>query len=109
MELKNLIDITPEIKAEAQQLFESTQKLKGLIRGRGHFELSAYSSTPNVITIYDRYEYSGDGEHVLGFYVHRLYDDGTYQLDFINEDTKEGRAFDEAFNKYMEEGQDGED
>ena len=109
MEFKNLIDITPEIEIEACNLLKASQRLKELLGNKAHFELSTYSSVPDRITIFDRREYSRDGLGTdLGFFVHRIYKDGSVVLDFINEDNEEGRAFDEAFNKYMEEGQDGE-
>jgi hypothetical protein len=107
MEFKNLIDITPEIEGEARKLFEASQKLKKLL-GKHHFDISIYSSAADHISIYDRHEYSRDGLGTdLGFFVHRIYKDGSVVLDFINEDNEEGKAFDEAFNEYME-GQDGE-
>jgi hypothetical protein len=109
MEFKNLIDITPEIEGEARKLLEATQRLKELIGDKRHFDMSTCSASPDHITIYDRHEYSRDGLGTdLGFFVHRIYKDGSVVLDFINEDNEEGKAFDEAFNKYME-GQDGED
>jgi hypothetical protein len=107
MEFKNLIDITPEIETEAANLLKASQRLKELIGDKRHFDMSIAS--PDHITIYDRHEYSRDGLGTdLGFFVHRIYKDGSVVLDFINEDNEEGKAFDEAFNKYME-GQDGED
>lgn len=107
MEFKNLIDITPEIEGEARKLFEASQKLKKLL-GKHHFDISIYSSAADHISIYDRHEYSRDGLGTdLGFFVHRIYKDGSVVLDFINEDNEEGIAFDKAFNEYME-GQDGE-
>ena len=107
MEFKNLIDITPEIETEAANLLKASQRLKELIGDKRHFEMSTYSAIPDRITIFDRHEYSRDGLGTdLGFFVHRIYKDGSVVLDFINEDNEEGRAFDEAFNKYME-GQDG--
>ena len=106
MEFKNLIDITPEIEGEARKLLEASQRLKGLIGDKRHFDMSI--TIPDHITIYDRHEYSRDGLGTdLGFFVHRIYKDGPVVLDFISEDNEEGKAFDEAFNKYME-GQDGE-
>lgn len=103
MEFKNLIEITPEIEAEAKKLLEATQNLKALLGDKGHFDLSIYSSAPDRVTIYDRHEYSRDGLGTdLGFFVHRIFNDGEVVLDFIAEDNEEGRAFDEAFNKYME-------
>ena len=106
MEFKNLIDITPEIEGEARKLFEASQKLKKLLE-KHHFDISIYSSAADHISIYDRHEYSRDGLGTdLGFFVHRIYKDGSVVLDFINEDNEEGIAFDKAFNEYME-GQDG--
>ena len=107
MEFKNLIDITPKIEGEARKLLEASRRLKELL-GKHHFDMSIYSSAADHISIYDRHEYSRDGLGTdLGFFVHRIYKDGSVVLDFINEDNEEGKAFDEAFNKYME-GQDGE-
>ena len=107
MEFKNLIDITPEIEQEAAKLLSASQRLKELL-GKNHFDMSVYSSAADHISIYDRHEYSRDGLGTdLGFFVHRIYKDGSVVLDFINEDNEEGRAFDKAFNEYME-GQDGE-
>lgn len=107
MEFNNLIDITPEIEAEAAKLLKASQRLKELL-GKHHFDMSIYSSAADHISIYDRHEYSRDGLGTdLGFFVHRIYKDGSVVLDFINEDNEEGIAFDKAFNEYME-GQDGE-
>jgi hypothetical protein len=109
MELKNLIDITPEIEIEATNLLKASQRLKKLIGDKGHFDMSTYNASRDHITIYDRHEYSRDGLGTdLGFFVHRIYEDGSVALDFINENNEEGIAFDKAFNEYMEEGQDGE-
>ena len=108
MEFKNLIDITPEIETEAANLLKASQRLKELIGDKRHFDMSTYSASPDHISIYDRHEYSRDGLGTdLGFFVHRIYKDGSVVLDFINEDNEEGRAFDKAFNEYME-GHDGE-
>jgi hypothetical protein len=105
MEFKNLIDITPEIEGEARKLFEASQKLKKLL-GKHHFDISIYSSAADHISIYDRLEYSRDGLGTdLGFFVHRIYKDGSVVLDFINEDNEEGIAFDKAFNEYMEDSE----
>ena len=107
MEFKNLIEITPEIEAEAKKLLEATESLKALL-GKSHFDVSVYSSSTDHISIFDRHEYSRDGLGTdLGFFVHRIYKDGSVVLDFINEDNEEGIAFDKAFNEYMGE-QDGE-
>ena len=107
MEFKNLIDITPEIEGEARKLLEASERLKELL-GKYHYDMSIYSSSNDHISIYDRHEYSRDGLGTdLGFFVHRIYKDGSVVLDFINEDNEEGIAFDKAFNEYME-GQDGE-
>lgn len=104
MEFKNLIDITPEIEGEARKLLEAARKLQELLEDQnGHFDLTMYSSAPSRITIFDRHEYSRDGLGTdLGFFVHRIYKDGSVVLDFINEDNEEGIAFDKAFNEYME-------
>ena len=102
MEFKNLIDITPEIEGEARKLLEASQKLKELL-GKSHFDMNIYNSNSSHISIYDRHEYSRDGLGTdLGFFVHRIYKDGSVVLDFINEDNEEGLAFDKAFNEYME-------
>ena len=102
MEFKNLIEITPEIEIEAANLLKASQRLKELIGDKGHFDMSTYKASTDHITIYDRHEYSRDGLGTdLGFFVHRIYTDGSVVLDFINEDNEEGRAFDEAFNEYI--------
>ena len=107
MEFNNLIDITPEIEGEARKLLEASQRLKKLIGDKSHFEMSTYSASPDHITIYDRHEYSRDGLGTdLGFFVHRIYRDGSVVLDFINEDNEEGIAFDKVFNEYMERDSD---
>lgn len=101
MELKNLIDITPEIEGEARKLLEASQRLHELLKEqKGHFDLTVYNSAPSRVTIFDRHEYSRDGLGTdLGFFVHRIYKDGSVVLDFINEDNEEGIAFDKEFNK----------
>lgn len=107
MEFKNLIDITPEIETEAANLLKASERFKELIGDKRHFDMSIYSISNDHISIYDRHEYSRDGLGTdLGFFVHRIYKDGSVVLDFINEDNEEGRAFDEAFNKYMERDSD---
>lgn len=99
MEIRNLIEITPEIRKEAFGILMASKNLFELVNAQnGHVGMSLGTGKKEII-IYDRHEYGEGGEHDLGFYVHRFYDDGTYQLDFINEDTDEGRAFDEAFDK----------
>ena len=106
MEFKNLIEITPEIEGEARKLLEASQRLKELL-GKHHYDMSIYSSSNDHISIYDRHEYSRDGLGIdLGFFVHRIYKDGSVVLDFINEDSEEGIAFDKAFNEYMERNSD---
>ena len=101
MEIKGLINITPEIRKEAFDLIQVCERLKQLIKEQGkhgHFDISI--CTNSVLTIYDRYEYSKDGEGTaLGFYVHRFYSDGSYIFDFIAEDNEEAQAYDEEFNK----------
>ncbi len=105
MEIKNLIEITPEIKKEALGLIQVCERLKQLIKEQGkhgHFDISINTLHSNL-TIYDRYEYSKDGEdNNLGFFVHRFYSDGEYQLDFIAEENEEAQAFDKAFNEAWE-------
>lgn len=99
MEIRNLIEITPEIRKEAFGILMASKNLFKLVNAQnGHVSMSL-GTGKKEITIFDRHEYSEGGEDDLGFYVHRLFDDGTYQLDFINNDTEEGRAYDEAFNK----------
>ena len=99
MEIRNLIEITPEIRKEAFGILMASKNLFELVNAQnGHVGMSLTTGRKEV-TIYDRHEYGEGGEHDLGFYVHRFFDDGTYQLDFINEDTDEGREFDEEFNK----------
>ena len=107
MEIKDLIEITPEIRKEAFGLLQACRRLKQLIEERyerGHFLISvATSSDHDELSIFDRHEYSKDGEgNDLGFFVHKLYSDGEYKLDFVAEDSKEAQAFDEEFNKAQE-------
>lgn len=105
MEIKGLINITPEIKKEAYDLLKASERLHELLKeqGGGQFDMSIFSTSTNELTIYDRHEYSEDGEGTtLGFYVHKFHPDGSYILDFIAEDNEEARAFDEAFNKAWE-------
>lgn len=105
MEIKDLIEITPEIKKEAYDLLRASERLHELLKeqGGGQFDMSIYNTSTNELTIYDRHEYSEDGEGTtLGFYVHKFRPDGSYILDFIAEDNEEARAFDEAFNKAWE-------
>lgn len=108
MEFKNLIDITPEIEGEARKLLEAARKLQELLEDQnGHFDLTMYSSAPSRITIFDRHEYSRDGLGTdLGFFVHRIFNDGEVVLDFIPEENEEGQEFGRQFDEYME-GQDG--
>ena len=114
MEIKDLIEITPEIRKEAFGLLQACGRLKQLIKeqyGGAHFGISAVSNRLSLddLTIFDRHEYSKDGEgNDLGFYVHKFYSDGSYILDFIAEDNEEAQAFDEAFNK-AQEAENGED
>ena len=107
MEIKDLIEITPEIRKEAFGLLRACGRLKQLIKEQyedAHFGISVASSYDHDdLTIFDRHEYSKDGEgNVLGFFVHKLYSNGKYRFDFIAEDNEEARAFDEDFNKAWE-------
>lgn len=104
MEIKNLIEITPEIKKEAYDLLRASERLHELLKekGGGQFDMSIYSRSTNELTIYDRHEYSEEEGTTLGFYVHKFRSDGSYILDFIAEDNEEAQAFDEAFNKAWE-------
>ena len=105
MEIKDLIEITPEIKKEAYDLLRASERLHELLKeqGAGQFNMDIFNASANELTIYDRREYSDDGEGIdLGFYVHKFYSDGSYILDFINEDNEEAQAFDEAFDKAWE-------
>lgn len=107
MEIKDLIEITPEIRKEAFGLIQACNRLKQLIAEQyeqGHFDISvATSFDKDSLAIYDRHEYSKDGKgNDLGFFVHWFYSNGKYQLDFIAENNEEARAFDEAFNKAWE-------
>lgn len=111
MEIKDLIEITPEIKKEAYDLLKASERLHELLKekGGGQFDMSIYSTSTNELTIFDRHEYSEDGEGTtLGFYVHKFYSDGSYILDFIAEDNEEAQAFDRAFNEAWE-AENGED
>ena len=105
MKIKDLIQITPEIKKEAYDLLRASERLHELLKeqGGGQFDMSIFNTSTNKLRIYDRHEYSEDGEGTtLGFYVHKFHPDGSYILDFIAEDNEEARAFDEAFNKAWE-------
>lgn len=103
MEFKELIEITPEIEAEAKKLLEAARKLETLIGSKGRFDLATYTAAPNRITIFDRHEYSRDGlGHDLGFFVHRIFEDGSVVLDFIAEDNEEAQEFEREFNEFME-------
>ena len=105
MKIKDLIQITPEIKKEAYDLLRASERLHELLKeqGGGQFDMSIYNTSTNELTIYDRHEYSEDEEGTtLGFYVHKFHPDGSYILDFIAENNEEARAFDEAFNKAWE-------
>lgn len=102
MEIKDLIEITPEIKKEAYDLLRASERLHELLKeqGGGQFGMSIFTNSTNELTIYDRNEYSEDGEGTaLGFYVHKFYSDGSYIFDFIAEDNEEAQAYDEEFNK----------
>lgn len=105
MEIKDLIEITPEIKKEAYDLLRASERLHELLKeqGGGQFDMSIFNTATNELTIYDRHEYSEDREgKTLGFYVHKFHPDGSYILDFIAEENEEAQAFDEAFNKAWE-------
>lgn len=105
MEFKNLIDITPEIEGEARKLLEASQRLQELLKKQnGHFDLTVYSSAPSRVTIFDRHEYSRDGLGTdLGFFVHRIFNDGKVVLDFIPEENEEAQEFGRQFDEYMGE------
>jgi hypothetical protein len=113
MKIKGLIEITPEIRKEAFELLQACERLKRLIQEQyedAHFGISAASNrlSPDDLTIFDRHEYSKDGEgNDLGFFVHKFYSDGKYWLDFIPEESKEAQAFREAINE-AQEAEDGE-
>lgn len=107
MEIKNLIEITPEIRKEAFGLMLACRRLKQLIKDQyenAHFTISISDClSSDDLTIFDRHEYSKDGEdNDLGFFVHKLYSDGKYRLDFVAEESKEAQAFNEEFDKAWE-------
>lgn len=113
MKIKGLINITPEIKKEAYDLLRASERLHELLKeqGGGQFDMSIYNTSTNELTIFDRHEYSKDGEGTaLGFYVHKFYSDGSYIFDFIAEDNEEAQAYDEEFDKafFPEESEDSE-
>lgn len=111
MEIKDLIEITPEIKKEAYDLLRASERLHELLKeqGGGQFDMSIYNTSTNELTIFDRHEYSKDGEdNNLGFFVHRFYPDGEYQLGFIAEENEEAEAFRKAFYE-AQEAENGED
>ena len=105
MEIKDLIQITPEIKKEAYDLLRASERLHELLKeqGGGHFSMSIFNTSTNELTIYDRHEYSEDGEgNDLGFFAHRFFADGEYKLNFIAEKNEEAQEFDRQFNEFME-------
>lgn len=100
MEIKNILEITPEIKEEAVKLLNAANKLRTLL-GDKHFSLSFYSSDGKV-TIFDRHEYSRDGLGTdLGFFTHHIYESGESDTDFVAENSAEAQEFDREFNEFM--------
>ena len=113
MEIKDLIEITPEIRKEAFGLLQACGRLKQLIKEQyedAHFGISVASSYDHDdLTIFDRHEYSKDGEgNDLGFFVHKLYSNGKYRFDFIAEESEEAQALRETISK-AQEAENGED
>lgn len=105
MEIKNLIEITPEIRKEAFGLLQACKRLEQLVKEQyknGHLNIEA-GILCNEVSIFDRHEYSKDGEgNDLGFFTHRFFADGEYKLTFIAEDSKEAQAFNKAFEETQE-------
>lgn len=100
MEIKNLIDITPEVERAAGELFEASEKLKELLGNNSFFTLDVTHNGTDHISIFDRRECSRDGLGTsLGFFIHRLYIDGTVRLDFLPEDNEDAKKFSENFER----------
>ena len=98
MEIKNLIEITPEIENTARELLEASEKLKKLVGM--YYSLDVSLNGTDHINIYDRHEYSRDGLGTnLGFFTHRIFIDGKVILDFIPEDNADAQKFSTAFEK----------
>lgn len=99
MEIKNLIEITPEIENAARELLEASEKLKKLV-GNMYYSLDISHNGTDHINIYDRHEYSRDGLGTnLGFFAHRIFVDGKVILDFIPEDNADAQKFSTEFEK----------
>ena len=100
MEIKNLIEITPEIENAARELLEASEKLKELVGNNMYYSLDVSHNGTDHINIYDRHEYSRDGLGTnLGFFAHRIFVDGKVILDFIPEDNADAQKFSAEFEK----------
>jgi hypothetical protein len=100
MEIKNLLEITPEIEATAREIFKASEKLKKLIGSDNHYSIEVRLSGKDFINIFDRHEYSRDGlGKDYGFFLHKIFSDGKVLLDFVPEDTEEALKFDEEFER----------
>lgn len=101
MEIRNILEITPEIKDEAIKLLTSAKRLRELLGDR-RFDLSFYTHPDGKITIIDRHEYSRDGLGTdLGFFTHHIYASGESDIDFVAENSAEAQEFDRQFNECL--------
>jgi hypothetical protein len=93
MEISNLIEMTPELKAELLTAMASAKALADKVGGR-NFTINIVPKGHTCVTIFDRYE--GD----LGFYTHEITEDGVYSLSFVNSShTPEADMYEKAFYK----------
>lgn len=100
MEIRNLMEITPEIENAARELLEASEKLKKLVGNNVYYSLDVSHNGTDHINIYDRHEYSRDGLGTnLGFFAHRIFVDGKVILDFIPEDNADAQKFSTEFEK----------
>lgn len=100
MEIRNLMEITPEIENAARELLEASEKLKKLVGNNVYYSLDVSHNGTDHINIYDRHEYSRDGLGTnLGFFVHRIFVDGKVILDFIPEENEDAQKFSTEFEK----------
>lgn len=100
MEIRNLMEITPEIENAARELLEASEKLKKLVGNNVYYSLDISHNGTDHINIYDRHEYSRDGLGTnLGFFAHRIFVDGKVILDFIPEENEDAQIFSAEFEK----------
>lgn len=93
MKISNLIEITPELKADLLKVVASAKALADKVGGH-NFTISIVPNGHTCVTVYDRYE--GD----LGFYTHEVTEDGACSLSFVNSGhTPEADMYEKAFYK----------